>query len=318
MRILYVSTFFHEYHDRIIEHLENIRGEKISRFILEKQRISLSLLRMISSSAYKKVRRKEYLRLLSFSESYDLIFIQSPYYIPIDILSCLQEKVRGTKLISYSWDSIRSPHELEYLDFFDKFYSFDPFDCEKYTKLEYLPLFYTSDFYFITSKRKFSVAFVGGIGDSFGRYHFIKSIGRQCKHNRLSNYIYARIPLMFFIKALFSGTYYSGVKFRSLSLKSISDVYRNANCVVDQNNPLQKGLTMRTFEALASGCRLITTNASVANEPFFDTRYISIIDSNNPVIDVEFIKQEFPMDRDYLNRLSEYSLSRWVSKVFYE
>jgi hypothetical protein len=318
MKILYVSTFFHEYHNRIIDHLEKIRGAKVDRFVLEKKRLSLSLLRLLSISAYKRARRKEYLRLLSFSESYDIIFIQSPYFIPIDILLLLKEKAEGARLISYSWDSIKSCHEVEYFVFFDKFYSFDPYDCEKFEQLQYLPLFYTSDFFSTTSKRKVSLAFVGGIGDSSDRYSFIKSVRNQCEQNNLSNYIYPRIPLIYFIKGIFSGTYYSGVKFRSLRLKEISEIYRNANCVVDQNNPLQKGMTMRTFEALASGCKLITTNASIVNESIFDKRYISIIDRKNPVIDVEFIKQEHPMDFDYINTLSEYNMSRWISNVFDE
>ena len=70
---------------------------------------------------------------------------------------------------------------------------------------------------------------------------------------------------------------------------------------------------MRTFEVLASGKKLITTNASITDEPFFDPQRIRVIDRKNPYIPTSFVNAVIPaMSEDFLNR---YDLRSWVNDL---
>jgi spore maturation protein CgeB len=54
------------------------------------------------------------------------------------------------------------------------------------------------------------------------------------------------------------------VRYQKLSREQVAEVFRHSRVVVDLQREGQAGLTMRTFEALASGARLLTTNPDAA------------------------------------------------------
>ena len=60
--------------------------------------------------------------------------------------------------------------------------------------------------------------------------------------------------------------------FRALSRREVIDYYRRAKVIIDLPHHLQAGLTMRVFEALGAGRKLITMNSHIAEEPFYDKR----------------------------------------------
>ncbi len=63
--------------------------------------------------------------------------------------------------------------------------------------------------------------------------------------------------------------HYPGITFISVDKKEWQDILSRTKIVIDLSHPLQTGLTMRTFEALASGCHLLTTNTNIRFEDFF-------------------------------------------------
>ena len=80
-------------------------------------------------------------------------------------------------------------------------------------------------------------------------------------------------------------------KSKSLSHKEILNYFARALCIIDFPSSFQTGLTMRTFETLAAGKKLITTNKYITNEPFYNPEYIQVIDTDNYRLDVDFIKK---------------------------
>jgi hypothetical protein len=83
--------------------------------------------------------------------------------------------------------------------------------------------------------------------------------------------------------------------------------------VLDIHHQCQSGLTMRTFEVLAMGKKLITTNALVQAEPFFDDRWVLVVDRGDPVIPKDFlITDPPPLWSGFVDR---YSIKGWLRDV---
>jgi len=107
---------------------------------------------------------------------------------------------------------------------------------------------------------------------------------------------------------------FNKINFKPISLKRIKDIYAKTNTILDVHNPKQSGLTMRTFEALGSGKKLMTTNFNIKKEPFFNTDYIltfKLLDDVKPEVIDAFI-------RNSGNGISldQYKLSSWLHNIF--
>ena len=85
--------------------------------------------------------------------------------------------------------------------------------------------------------------------------------------------------------------------------------------VLDLPSPKQSGVSLRTYEALASGCGLITTSKEIAQEKFYNDQHIFIVDHEDLKEKVPaLLKQEYVSTQ--LLDFDEYSLSSWIRKVF--
>ena len=104
------------------------------------------------------------------------------------------------------------------------------------------------------------------------------------------------------------------ISFNSLSHQEIINIYRDSKTILDINHPGQNGLTMRTFETLGSGRKLVTTNENVKRYPFYDANNIWVIDRENPQFDAAFFSSEFlPIQEDFYQSMS---LNGWIQEVF--
>ena len=71
---------------------------------------------------------------------------------------------------------------------------------------------------------------------------------------------------------------------------------------------------MRTFEALGAKRKLITTNSHVMEYDFYRENNVLIVDRNNPIIPLSFIKA--PYEELPIEIYNKYSLSSWLSNIF--
>ena len=107
---------------------------------------------------------------------------------------------------------------------------------------------------------------------------------------------------------------YNKISFNSLSHKEIIDIYKNSKAILDINHPGQKGLTMRTFESLGAGRKLITTNQEIKKYPFYDEQNILVINRENIRLNTEFFKTDFKKIEE--NLLESMSLKGLVEEIF--
>ncbi len=215
----------------------------------------------------------------------------------------------------YQWDSLHfNPNYHPIESFFDKKFSFDPVDCLHDKTLQFMPLFYLQEY--MQNKQAtqsdYDLSFIGSVHSD--RYQIIQHIR---KHYHLKHFFYLYSTKMGFLKRKLSGGDYKKAKFSDfdyhyLSKSNIIDILNSSNCVMDINMRNQNGLTIRTFETLASGKKLITTNEYIKQMPFYNAECISVFDRKKRDIDLDFItsKKEVSLD------LSAFSLQSWVGKIF--
>ena len=104
------------------------------------------------------------------------------------------------------------------------------------------------------------------------------------------------------------------LNFKKLTHAQIAELYGDTVSVLDINKPFQEGLTMRTFESLASGKKLLTTNVDLKNYPFFSEENVMILDRDQIEVNPEFFQKSFvKIDQQTLAMMT---LDSWIHCLF--
>lgn len=252
-----------------------------------------------------------------------VLFIKCESALPGD-LKKMRQSFPNAKFILYLWDSVSMTKFYgRKKKFFDRVYSFDPYDVSENEEMIFKPLFYIDKFRLentIDDEHVYAVSFIGS-GHS-DRAKVITCIQKQLEEQNLSYYFRLYYPnkIILFFQMLFD----RNLRFlykrnmiitNKMSSEDVKGIFCKSACVLDIEHPKQTGLTMRTIELIGVKKKIITTNKSVQQYDFYDESNIQVIDRYNPMIPKDFLKTEFkPINSDIYKR---YSLDEWV-KVFFE
>lgn len=257
-------------------------------------------------------------RLRQVPNEIDEVFVIYTHYITEPIIAKIKEKYPSCRHILYFWDSIcNNPAALQVTKYFDKILTFDPSDSERFG-WKYRPLFYIKD-YLVNKERDVDVTFIGSVHSN--RIDIANKLRYFCREKNLSSYIalYSKKIIFYFKKYIKKNTKYKvadakNFSFRRLSLKETYRIYGKSKIVIDYVYPNQIGLTMRTIEALGSGCLLITNNSNIKKEQVYDPNIIFVYEGEDLEIPQEFL--QYKGRRDELISL-DYSLDKWIEEVFH-
>jgi spore maturation protein CgeB len=162
------------------------------------------------------------------------------------------------------------------------------------------------------------LAFIGTAHSD--RYSISQKAKFWCNEHQLEmfTFYYSPSKILFKYKKAtdknFKNFEYREISFRSLSHDEIINVYDRTKVILDINHFEQNGLTMRTFEALGAGRKLITTNPKIKKYPFYDPKNIYIIDRENIKFDENFFKSDFKkMNAEIRESMS---LKGWIEEIF--
>lgn len=212
----------------------------------------------------------------------------------------LKKRYKKSKLVAYLGDVIASrPYaDLSLLDqYFDLVFSFDKGDCEKYRKhhLIYFPTMYSKQK--IEDSSAFAESDIFFCGKAKDRHDYIAEL---YKH-----FTAAGVRCDFNISSLNSGdNLVEGINYiEKMEYKEYLQHLAKSTCLLDVMQGESKGFTLRVWEALVYGKKLITTNSEVLKAPFYDARQFLYICSPE-VIDLDFVKQNFKPKPRYINEVS--------------
>lgn len=218
-----------------------------------------------------------------------------------------------TNIIKYS-GAVEKNYLNKLSEYYDVIFAFDPEDSKKYN-FSYSPLIYDPD-NIIINKEKESfhcnrVFYLGKAKDRFDMliscYEKIKSYNIEC------DFTIVDVPKE---KIKYSNDI---VYNKYISYTDAVNRIADATCLIDIVQKNSCGLTIKTCEAVCYNKKLITTNRHVKEYPFYDERFIKIIESEED-IDKKFFENnilvEYPINgRNYFS--ANNFLKRLNEKLYY-
>ena len=322
-KILFIAPNFFSIENVLIEELKN-RGNVV--FSFDERAIKNSFLKAINficpyilygiaNNYYKK-------QICLVPKEIDFILVIKGEMITKKTISLIRAKWPHAKLVLYLYDSIKNVRGvLKNTKLYDRVFSFDSEDCKKYN-FSFRPLFCDNQSILLNKfgEKRFDLFFYGTMyGD---RFDILNKIVLACSKQNVLFYRFC------YLAGKFMKLYYflTNSGYRSFNKDYISTVPKSHSdlasfisssyAILDINDVRQSGITIRTFEALFSGKRIITTNSRVAEYDFYDPNFILIIDRKNIDIPIGFF---FKKDQkvEYKN-LEKYTPKGWIDDVFYE
>ena len=281
-------------------------------------RIKRSLIQKKIDEYYKKIL------INTKNIQYDYLFVNRGEIIPAFFLEELRNTQPNCKFIFYTWDSFNNnPYSITILKYFDRKFTFDSEDAKKYN-INFRPLFFLERFSNIKKsepkQQKYDLLFFGTAHTD--RYKISSIIVNFCNKNGLSAfcYYYMHGRFVYFYKKIFDRSFkqfsYKKLNFKSLTTEKILKLYNDSNVILDINHPAQKGLTMRTIEAIGAGKKLITTNFEIKKYSFYNPNNIYVINRKNIQLSKSFFINNY--EDIQIDKYSRLSIEGWIKCLFFE
>ncbi|MCI9844935.1 hypothetical protein [Flavobacterium pectinovorum] len=266
------------------------------------QRIYNFFLKNFTNRNIKRDYKSKYFESkLNEYKNYDLLYINRPDIFTEEELKKITSKCNNS--IVYYWDSFEKiKGQYETMKYFDKTYSFDKFDCEKYGLIKGHNFFYNTDnskipeydiFFIGTYDKRYDdlVKILDLIGKQNLKVHstlftYDESISKKLHHRNIS-FIHEIVP--------FNEAY----------------IYnQNTKIILDIQHDTQVGLSFRPYEAIGLKKKLITTNPYIKEYDFYNPNNIFIWEKHITEIPKSFLETPYQdIDTELYNK---YKLESWV------
>lgn len=320
-RILFFPTFTLGYENHIKEGMERLGAvvelydERPDESFLSRAliRINRDLISSRINSYHRKILNE------TKNKKYDYIFFIRCEAFGIDVLNEFRSYHPESKMIVYFWDSFKNnKNSIHVKDFFDKTFSFDRFDCEKYN-MNFLPLFYIDKYSSIPSRKNYhyKTLFIGTVHSD--RYNVVNKINSfLCREQNSFSYFYSPSVLLFWKMKLTNKVIrkvkVDEVNFVQIEINDILKLYSQSEIIIDVQHPNQTGLTMRTFECLGARRKLITTNKDIVNYDFYNKNNVLVVDRDDIQVPDSFFSTEYEQIEEAIYQ--KYSLTSWLTTIF--
>ncbi|WP_312335599.1 hypothetical protein [Sphingobacterium sp.] len=322
MKICIISFDYWNYDHHIVKKLQekgidashiNMGAYKYKNF---GERASNAISKIFLNKNIKHVKRQEYVvNSLKELGPQDQILVLNPH--TLDYGTIKEIKSYTPYLISYLYDNLdRFPVE-EKLELFDKIYSFEDKDVEKYgfekiTNYNYLseqPIpaeEIENDLFYITSYDKRRIKLLRKLAARLSTLQVrskIIVVGKQIWKEKLRNFI-------------LRPTGSSLIEFRKkpINNETILEEYKKSKVIIDLMREGQAGLSFRIFEAMALGKKIITDNQSIQTYDFYRPENFLIVNDDLSNIENQFFTLSYQTISTSLYQ--KYSLNHWVDHIF--
>ena len=251
---------------------------------------------------------------------YRLVLVIKGEVVPAWFLERVRSGSPDAVFAFYTFDSVsNSARFVSLLHLFDHLFSFQPDAASVDKRFQLKHLFYAPDFRPLgVPDRQYEAAFIGTLHS--GRYRFAKRL--LGGFARTFTHFYVQAKWYFMLKRLtdprFREVDTDDVRFDKLDRARVADVFRNSLAVLDMQHERQAGLTMRTFEVLASGAYLVTTNEFIRHTPLFDSGRVIVTAVEPSEEDAAALAERIrslPVPTDAPDGFERYSLEAWVAEL---
>lgn len=228
------------------------------------------------------------------------IIILADYYGEGHLARYIDKQIPGGgRKVIFFWNLIESEAQLRALPGGWEVWTFDRSDAVKYG------VHYAGSFYFpsLYSRNENATEYdLFFLGLDKGRFKVLKQLQR-----RLGDDIDAKFVFVDPVKC-----YFSIRRAKPVSYGEYLEQASKAKAILEWNRTGQQGLTMRTFEALAMGKKLVTNNISIADYDFYNPANIFILSDENLDELKAFLKT--PSQTQSEDLLQAYTFEAWLRR----
>ena len=294
-RILFLSPAFFGYENLILDKLREM-GAYVELIILHP-----------GENLHSQIKSKLH------SGIFNCLFVIKGEYLSREDLENIQNSKCDRKIL-YLYDSIkRYPITTEYFPYFNKIYTFEKEDAEKYG-LDSRPLFYSNTYVGLDKTDiQYDIASISSF--YFERFEIFKKLRIEYPKLKLKLKLYSSVRDIIKNRWKYVIQNPNLFLYKKLSQSDVAMLLASSNCILDIQNNKQNGLTIRTIETLALQRKLITTNKTVAKYDFYNPKNILIINDNKNLSSISsFINIPYePVDSSIIYK---YSLSSFLFEIF--
>ncbi|KFC18714.1 hypothetical protein [Chryseobacterium sp. FH1] len=314
-KLLFIAPDYYGFQQVIYEALKKYSNHEVSLIIsnpiYEYKNFSEKIVNLFMKLFLKKNlkivnNQKNLLNQLNSVSETDLLIINRPDVLTEEQLQTAINNSEKSAVIY--WDSFaKIPAQEITLDFFDKAFSFDEADCDKFGMIR------NNNFYFISEKKdstKYDIFFIGTYDSRFpDLMKFFTFTKKNYNGLKIKAHIYSyhtrEIP--HHLKENITLTN------KIIPFNEAYIYNQEAKIILDLAHHHQDGLSFRPFEAIGLGKKLITNNPNIVNYDFYNPNNILVIDINNIIIPDEFLKK--PYEDLPVGIYEKYSVKNWVNYI---
>lgn len=222
----------------------------------------------------------------------------------------LKEKYHGSKFVVYFDDLVSTfantwsfNHSLAD-KYFDLKLSYDKGDCDKYGYLYYPTSYSVVNIKDRGDIEKSKLFFCGAAKQRYDQ--IINAFGKCCEAGIKNDFVIARYD---------GNNKQEGIKYipYMLPYSEYLEHMIKSDCLLDVIQEGSKGFTVRVWEALVYGKRLLTNNKEILNAPFYDENQFCFFESiGNREID--FMTRNTELKPRYREELSPFRMIEYIDK----
>lgn len=315
MKILFVGIDFGNYELKIKRELE-CQGHDVT-YMYDSPRNYSIIKRLFGSRAAKGANQRYQDRCLSsMKHGFDQVIVIVGRALTVSFLEQVRAGSPQAVFSLYLWDDVKRVENFEDVkNFYDRIFSFDLRDCQKYGFL-HMPLFFTKRL----SKKDEGLAknkydIYSAMFNHSDRERIIRNVNKQILQSGKKSKFFICLGRFEYYTKRRKYRDEKGIQYISKTITEDENYQymKETNAILDIQFASQTGLTMRTLESLGMDNKLITTNKSIQYYDFYDKVNILIIDRENPVFDTGFL--DAPKKRQPEEMLDKYSLKHWVETI---
>jgi hypothetical protein len=256
------------------------------------------------------------------SEIDEVFIIKGESFSP-GLIRWMRQRFARARFQLYLWDSLKnSSAALSWMKQMDRVWTFDFEDSKRIPSLQFIPNFCIKVAKeeerqaWAAAPIRWNLSFFGTVHTD--RLRILDSISNELpKDISFYRFLFFQSPLLFCFRKYFD-PFFKKFKSEEMSYRAkVGDdwaqIARSTVAILDIHHPGQTGLTHRTLECLGMGMKLVTTNQSIKNYPFYDERLIHVIDREKPVIDPEFLKSRGEIAPP--EAIKDLELEQWLKRM---
>lgn len=319
--ILAIIPRFFTYHNDIAEELRR-RGATVD--LLEDRPFASPVMHAaarFTPGAVQRLILGQYRQAIAGAgrAQYDIVLIVNGQTVAPELLRHLRAQHPTASFIYYLWDSLSNRGGAAALmPMMDRCYTFEP-EAAQITGARLRPLFFAPRFAAAsddTTNPRHDISFIGTAHSD--RYQVVTALDAllPADIDRFW-FLYLKAPWVHRAYAMtnpaFRGAPRSAFSFEPMSHQESARHFWGSTAILDVEHERQTGLTIRTFETLGAGKKLVTTNRQIAGYAFYDPSWIRVIDRGRIDLAPEFLKSPAPQLDDTTR--TRYSLAGWIDEI---